>query len=80
LRELAGKTGEVTAFESVIRAELEEEQHRMEEIEQELVEEPLGGPQSTVPGSVREEAPPAAGDGAQRGAEPRFWWRRMFGG
>ena len=80
LRELAGKTGEVTAFESVIRAELEEEQHRMEEIEQELVEEPLGSPQSTVPGSVREEAPPAAGDGAQRGAETRFWWRRMFGG
>jgi hypothetical protein len=79
LRELAGKTGEVTAFESVIRAELEEEQHRMEEIEQELVEEPLGGPQSAMAGSFREEAPPA-GDGAQRGVEPRSWWRRMFGG
>jgi hypothetical protein len=29
--------------------------------------------------SNREETPPA-GDGAQEGAEPRSWWRRMFGG
>jgi hypothetical protein len=79
LHELADKKGEVTAFQSVLQAQLEEEQHRMEEIERELGEEPSGGPQSAGAGSVREEAPPA-GVGAQVGAEPRSWWRRMFGG
>jgi hypothetical protein len=79
LRELAEKTGEVTAFESVLQAELEEEQHRMEEIERELGEEPSGVQQGAGVGSVREQAPPG-GDGAQVGAEPRSWWRRVFGG
>jgi hypothetical protein len=36
-------------------------------------------PQRAGAGSVREEAPPAD-DGAQESAEPRSWWRRMFGG
>jgi hypothetical protein len=78
LRALAEKPGEEEAFESVLRAELEEEQHRMEEIERELGEEPSGGPQSAGAGSDREEAPPA-GDGAQEGAEPRSRWKRWFG-
>jgi hypothetical protein len=79
LRELAEKPGEEEAFEAALRAELKEEQRQMEEIEGELGEEPSGGPQSAGVGSVREEAPPA-GEGAQVGAEPWSWWRRMFGG
>jgi hypothetical protein len=78
LRELADKKGEEEAFEAALRAELERESRRMEEVERELGEEPSGGPQSAGAGSVREETPPG-GEGAQVGAEPRSWWRRIFG-
>jgi hypothetical protein len=78
LRALAKKPGEEEAFESVLRAELEEEQHQMEEIERELGEEPSGGPQSAGAGSNREDAPPVS-NGAQEGAESRSWWRAFWG-
>jgi hypothetical protein len=47
--------------------------------ELEASQEATGGPQSAGAGSNREEAPPT-GEGSQEGAEPRSWWRRVFGG
>jgi hypothetical protein len=79
LRELADKTGEEEAFEAALRAELEEESRRMEEVERELGEEPSGGPQSAGAGSGREGTPPA-GVAAEESAESRSWWRRVLGG
>jgi hypothetical protein len=93
VQKLAKRLDEEGAFESALRAELEEEQHRMEEIEQELGEKPPGGPQSAGAVSSSEEAPPA-GKGAQdaserprdtaefpvRGSLTRPWWRRVFRG
>jgi hypothetical protein len=46
--------------------------------ELEAPQEPSGSPQSAGAGSEKEEAPPG-GDGTQEGAEPRSWWRRVFG-
>jgi hypothetical protein len=67
LRELASKPTEEAAFESAIRAELEQEQHRMEEFERELGE---------VQRQPRpEDAEPRLGtEGAQASVEPP-WWR-----
>jgi hypothetical protein len=67
LAELARGPGEEAAFESAVRTELEEERHRMEELEREL-EEALQKP----PGAP--EAQEAAGR-----SEERSWWRRKFG-
>jgi hypothetical protein len=67
LRELANKQSEEAAFESAIRAELEQEEHRMKEFERELGEvqrEPK--PEDTEPRM-------STGD-AQTSVE-RPWWR-----
>ncbi len=67
LREIANKPSEEAAFESAIRAELEQEQHRMKEFERELGEvqrEPM--PEDTEPRM-------STGD-AQTSVE-RPWWR-----
>jgi hypothetical protein len=77
LRELADKPGEVTAFESVLQAELEEEQHRMEEIEQELGDEPSGAAETAAEESARAESRSST-SGPQESAERVPWWRRWF--
>jgi hypothetical protein len=79
VRELAEKPGEEEAFEAALRAELEEESRRMEEVERALAKEPPGGPQSAAEGRGSGETRPG-GVEAQQGAEPRSWWRRVFGG
>jgi hypothetical protein len=79
VRELAERPGEEEAFESALRAELEEERHRMEGVERELAEEPPGVPQTAVEEQKRGEPRSGAG-AAQEEAEPRSWWRRVFGG
>jgi excisionase family DNA binding protein len=42
-------------------------------------ERPPDAPRVAAGGASREETPPAQ-EGPQEGAEPRSWWRRMFGG
>jgi DNA-binding PadR family transcriptional regulator len=54
------------ASKSALQAEVEEERRRLEEVERELDEEPPGAPERVAEGQER--------------AEPRSWWRRMFGG
>ncbi len=67
LRELASKRSEEAAFESAIRAELEQEQHRMEEFERELGE---------VQHQPRpEDAEPRLGTGGAQASVERPWWR-----
>jgi hypothetical protein len=81
LGELAEKPGEEAAFESAVRAELEEERRRLEEVEWELEEvrqEPSGGTQSAEQGSREEPRP--GGEEVQGDSERRSWWRRIFGG
>jgi hypothetical protein len=88
MRELAEKSGEVTAFESVLQAELEEEQYLMEEIERELGKEPQGALETGVEEQERTEqleqerarleAEPRQAEGeAERG---KGFWARLFGG
>ncbi len=79
LHELAENPGEEGAFESALRAELEEESRRMEEVERELAEESPGALETAVEEQERAEPRPSTG-GAQENAEPRSWWRGMFGG
>jgi hypothetical protein len=79
LRELAEKPGEEGAFEAALRAELEEERRQMEGVERELAEEPPGALETAVEEQERAEPRPSTG-GSQEGAEPRSWWRRVFGG
>ena len=67
LRELAREPSEQAAFESAIRAELEQEQHRMEEFEREL------GEVQRQPRPEDEESRLGTG-GAQASVE-RPWWR-----
>jgi hypothetical protein len=78
LRELAHKPGEEPAFESAIRAELEEERRRMEAFERELNELRW----DLEPGAA--EPPPCPGERRElwwrTATEPRPWWRRVFGG
>jgi len=65
LRELAGNPTEEAAFEAAIRAELEQEQHRMEEFEREL-------------GEVQRErvdAEPRLSTGDAQSSDERPWWR-----
>ena len=58
LRELADKPGEETAFESALRAELEEERRQMEELERELNETPPEARESSEsPGPSDTELP-----------------------
>jgi hypothetical protein len=67
LRELASKPSEEAAFESAIRAELEQEQHRIEEFERELGEvqwEP-----------EPEDTEPRLRTGDTQTSEERPWWR-----
>jgi len=76
VRELAERAGEEAAFESVLRAELEEERRRMEEIERELLleevvrqqEELLGGPE-TASEEPRRAEPHRATGGTREGIE-----------
>jgi hypothetical protein len=42
--------------------------------------EPTGSPTAATEQSGRVEGPPVEVEGAQEGAEPRSWWRRVFGG
>jgi hypothetical protein len=51
----------------------------MEGVERELAEEPPGVPQTAVEEQKRGEPRSGAG-AAQEEAEPRPWWRRVFGG
>ncbi len=78
LRGLADVPGEEAAFEATLQAELEEESRRMEEVKRELEE-----PHQVPPGSPNqgdEGTRPRSNTGsAQEGAEPRSWWRRLFG-
>ncbi len=67
LRELASKRSEEAAFESAIRAELEQEQHRMEEFEREL------GEVQQEP--ELEDTEPRLGTGDTQTSEERPWWR-----
>ena len=67
LRELASKPAEEAAFESAIRAELEQEQHRMEMFEREL------GEAQRQPES--EDAEPRFGTGDAQASVERPWWR-----
>jgi hypothetical protein len=58
VRELAERPGEEEAFEAALRAELEEESRRMEEVDWELAEEPPEAPETAaeepeiIPGSI----------------------------
>lgn len=63
LAELAKDPGEEAAFESAVRTELEEERHRMEELERELG----GSPQATA------ETPEQGEGGDGRGRFKRFF-------
>ena len=74
LGELAEKSGEEAALESAIQSELEEESHRMEEVERELEEV-----HQKLPGAPeRAESHLASGD-FQTASERLPWWRRVFG-
>jgi len=83
LVELAEKPGEEAALESAIQMELEEERHRMAEVERELeeVHQKLPGeaPESVAEGPESAESRSSIG-GAQEGSKRVSWWRRVFGG
>jgi hypothetical protein len=79
VRELAEKPGEEEAFDSALRAELEEENRRMEEVERELDVKPLGAPETAAEEPERTEEPRSSTSGPQEGAERVPWWRRWFG-
>jgi hypothetical protein len=80
LRELAKSPGEVAAFESAVRTELEEERHRMEELERELEQMRQNLPVATETDAVESEWADSqlAGDTFQTASERLPWWRRMF--
>jgi hypothetical protein len=82
LRELADKPDKETAFESALRAEVEEERHRLEEVERELNEahpepENAQGPRESpeIPGP--NETTTEGGGGQETSSERRWWefWR-----
>jgi hypothetical protein len=81
LREIVATRDEEIRRRDVIISQLTA---RIPEIEaprdQEAPQEPPGGPQSAGAGSGRERNATPAGEGAREGAEPRSWWRRVFGG
>jgi hypothetical protein len=67
------------AFDSTLRAELEEERSLMEEIERELDEESSGAHESADEGQERAEGRAAATEGFQTATERRGFWSRLFG-
>jgi hypothetical protein len=78
MRDLSERSGEQEAFGLALQAELEAECRRMEEVERELDGESLGAPETAA--AEQERATPRSSTGGpQEGAEPRSWWRRMFG-
>jgi len=81
--ELAEKPGEEAALESAVQSELEEERHRMEEVERELEEVrqklPGGATEETAAEPERTEPRLASGD-FQTASERVPWWRRVFSG
>ena len=79
MRELAERSGEEEKFEAALRAELEEESRRMEEVERDLAAQPPGDPETAVEEQKRAEPRSGTGD-AQEEAERVSWWRRVFGG
>ncbi len=79
VRELTERPGEEEALEAALRAELEEESRRMEEVERDLAAEPSVAPETATEEPDRAQ-PRSSTGGAQEGAEPRSWWRRVFGG
>ncbi len=79
LREFAKRRGEEKAFEWALRAELELERRRMEEVERELAEEYPGAPETAVEEPERTEGPRSSTLGPQEGAESP-WWKRVVGG
>ena len=73
LGELTEKRGEEAALESTVQSELEEERHRMDELERELEEV-----RQKLPG-VPERAESRLASGDFQTASERPWWRRVFG-
>jgi hypothetical protein len=79
VHELAARPDEDEAFESALRAELEEERRRMQDLERELGEEPSEVPENTT--QEQKKAKPRSIPGeTQEGADHGSWWRRVFGG
>jgi len=78
---IAEKPGEEAALDFAIQTELEEERHRIEEVEGELEEVrqtlPGRGPEKAAAEAERAEFRLANGD--LQTATERPWWRRMFG-
>jgi hypothetical protein len=84
-----GISAEEAALESVLRAELEEERHRLEVVERELdeVNRELALAQDSPATALAAgeeptgaEEPRSSTEGPQEGAQPRSCWRRVFGG
>ncbi len=82
LRELADRPGEEAAFESALRAEIEEESRRIEEVEEELdeVRQEQPGASETVAGGPESEELRPARSSFQTTSERVPWWKRVFGG
>jgi hypothetical protein len=83
LGELTEKPGEAVAFEAAVQSELEEERHRMEELERELEEERQGlqeAPKMAAADTQRAEKSHAAAGDWESTSTRRPWWRRMFSG
>jgi hypothetical protein len=72
---IAEKPSEEAALESAIQSELEEERHRMEEVERELEEV-----RQKLPGGAPERAESHLASGDFQTASERLpWWKRVFG-
>jgi hypothetical protein len=82
LRELADKPSEEAAFEADLRAELEEESRRMEEVEKELdrVRQERPGASETATGEQEGEESHSVRSRFQMASGRVPWWKRMFGG
>ena len=76
MQELAERPGEEEAFESALRAELEEERRRMEDLERNLNEEPSKAPETSAEEPESTE-PRSSSAGSQTATERRWWefWR-----
>jgi len=73
MQELAERPGEEEAFESALRAELEEERRRMEDLERNLNEEPPGAPETSAQEPESTELRSSSA-GPPR-ATVRRWWK-----
>jgi hypothetical protein len=80
LREIAKRPGKEVAFESAVKTDLEEERHRMEELESELEQMRQNLPVYTETPAVESERAESqlAGDTFHTASERLPWWRRMF--